>query len=809
MIKNYFVTALRSFWRNKAFTAINILSLAIGISAALVIYLIVHYEYSFDKFEKDAGHIYRVVNVMHFPDQEFKNSGVAFPLPVALRKEVTGIEESSHFIVWEEANVSIPIVNSVPKVYRKQPNIIFADGHYFNLFNYDWIAGSPENFRSAGEVVLTESRAKAYFSYSNSADIIGQLITYNDSTIVTVAGVVKDLNEITDFTFKEFISLATLTSSGLKNDYAIDEWGSITSSSQCFVKLSPAAAPGNIEKQLASLLMKHQEKDKSDMHYLLQPLSDLHFSKDYDNFQQHQADQAVLSGLMVVAFFLLLLGCINFINLNTAQATYRAKEIGIRKTMGGSKSQLIFQFLSETLVLTLLSTMLSLLLTPWLLKVFSDFIPPAINFSTVTEPHVIIFLSLLIIIVSVLAGFYPALVLSGFQPVTVLKNQIGINSGKTGKAWLRKSLTVTQFAGAQFFIIATILVGKQIHYSLTKDLGFRKDAIVYMGIPYHDKAKSGVLLNKLKSIPEIEKACLAGPPPASSGVTMQTMAFEQDGKKTESTVQLKYGDDEFFNLYGMKLLAGNYPQPSDTLREFIINETYAKLLGFRHPQEAIGKMIEHNKPVPIVGVVRDFNSSSTKNIIGPVACSANASNYNCFHVLLKSPKDEAKTWQSAISKMETAWKEVYPDQDFNYHFFDESIAAFYKNEENISKLLSWATGLAVLISCLGLFGLAIYTTNQRTREIGVRKVLGATVGQIMLLLSRDFLALLLIAFVVAVPLAWWVMQQWLENFAYHTALNWWIFAGGGTIMLCVALTILCIRTAKAASANPVKSLRVE
>lgn len=811
MLKNYFTTAFRNFWRNKTFTAINVLSLAIGICASLVIYLMVHYEFSFDKFEQDRERIYRVVSIMQFPDQSFKNSGVPAPLPAAARNEITGIEDASHFILFYLPKVTTAGNGNAPGIFKKQEHVIFADDHYFSLFHYQWLAGSPESFKEPNQVVLTESRAKLYFPNNDVTRVIGKRITYDDSTEVTVAGVVKDLDEITDFTFEDFISLTTVSHSNLKNDMGWDEWGSINSASQFFIKLNPGTSTATIEKQLADLRTKYVKDDQMDTNHHLQSLSDVHFNADYDNFDQQQADASVLFALLSVAAFLLFLGCVNFVNLNTANASQRAKEIGIRKTLGGSRRQLIFQFLGETFTLTFFSTVLSLVLVPWLLKIFSDFIPAGVKFSMVTEPHVLLFLAALMMTVTLVAGFYPALILSGYKPVTVMKNHAVSAGATTQKAWLRKSLTVTQFIGAQFFIIATILVSKQIQYSLNKDLGFRKDAIINIRTPYssnHDNQMA--LVNTFKSIPGIEKVCFAGAPPAYNGKSSQTMAFEQDEKKVETTVQVKYGDSDYFNLYGMKLLAGRYlSHPTDSTTEYLINENYARFLGFQHPEDAIGKMLDHNGPLPIVGVLQDFNTASTRDAIGPVIYTSASRNYAMLHVLLKPQTADGTTWKNAINKMEEGWKQVYPEQDFEYHFYDETIASFYENEQQISRLLTWATALAILISCLGLFGLAIYTTNQRTKEIGVRKVLGATVQQIVLLLSKDFAQLIMLAFLIAVPLAWWTTHRWLENFAYRTNLTWWVFAAGGSMMLIISLTILSIRTIRAANANPVKSLRME
>ena len=341
--------------------------------------------------------------------------------------------------------------------------------------------------------------------------LLGSEIIYDDSVKATVAGIVKDIDKPTDFTFKEFISRATIENTGLKNHWNWEEWGSINSSSQMFVKLKKGIKPAQIEKQLVALRNKYRERrkegdDKDDTQHFLQGLTDIHFNPDYDAFDQRQAHKPTLYGLLAVASFLLLLGCINFINLTTAQAAQRAKEIGIRKTMGSGKGQLIFQFLSETFLLTFLATILSVVITPWLLKIFSDFIPPEISFTSLNQPHVWLFLLGLIIVVTVLSGFYPALVLTKFKPVTVLKNQAYAGTAQTRKAWLRKTLTVTQFVIAQFLIIATLVVSKQVHYSLNKELGYKRDAIVYFNAEWNifserERQPAVCFIGKIKSHP--------------------------------------------------------------------------------------------------------------------------------------------------------------------------------------------------------------------------------------------------------------------------------------------------------------------
>lgn len=821
MFKNYFTIALRHFRHNKIFTLINIAGLGIGISASLVIYLIVQYEYSFDKFHKDGDQVYRVVSKIEFPDLTIHNSGVPVPTVRATRHELTGIEAVTHFIEARVDHIAVPSPGSeTPAVFKNQPDIIYADPDYFKVFEYTWLVGSPQTaLKDPFQVVLTESRARAYFSSLPANEILGRDIVYDDTIRATVAGIIKDFGAPTDFLFKEFVSRATVENTGLKRHWGWEDWGSINSSSQMFVKLGKDTDPSQVETQLAALRNKHRQRgqdsgEKDDTRHLLQPLSELHFNSDYDTFGQRQAHKPTLYGLLAVASFLLLLGCINFINLTTAQSAHRAKEIGIRKTMGSGKRELVFQFLSETLVLALLATILSVMLTPWLLGIFSDFIPPGIDFSSLNQPHVLIFLAATIVVVTILAGLYPAFILTRFKPVTVLKNQAHSETGQTRKLWLRKVLTVAQFVIAQFLVIATLVVSKQVHYSLNKDLGYKKDAIVHFDAHRNIFSKTVdnrrfALLQKLKSIPEIEKISLGGSTPASGNTSTTTMKFSSGDKIVETMVEVKYADTSYFDLYDMKLLAGKNLQPSDTVREYVINETYAKILGFDNPQDAIGQHIERGFLVPITGVIADFHTKSTHQPIKPLAYSYASSSQYSFHLALQPPGDDGSIWKQALAKVEKAYKEVYPDSDFSYKFYDESIAAFYKSEQNISRLLRWSAGLCIFISCLGLLGLVIYITNTRTKEIGVRKVLGASVTQIVSLLSKDFIILVLVAFVITLPLAWWAMNQWLQDFVYRTTLSWWIFAVTGAGMVLLALLILSFRTVRSAMENPVHTLRDE
>ncbi|HVX49677.1 MAG TPA: FtsX-like permease family protein [Chitinophagaceae bacterium] len=817
MLKNYFTIAVRNFWRNKLFSLINVTGLSIGISASLVIFLIVSYNLSFDKFEKDNDRIYRVVSNFVFSGRTFHNSGITSPMGRTIRKELTGFDLVAPFRTWDDdAKISIPYPSAAkPVVIKKQKDAIFADENYFALLQYKWLAGSPKtSLAQPYQVVLTESRAKTYFPNLSYSQIVGMHLTYNDTVNTTVTGIVKDLDDHTDFTFQTFVSLSTLDKTSLKpEDW--DDWTSTTSASQLFVKLSPGKTPAQLMPQIAGLYTKHAPKnpeDHSTTGYTLQPLSDVHFNSDYGSFGSNgMAHKPTMYSLLAVAAFLLLLASINFINLTTAQASQRAREIGIRKTLGSKKAQLRVQFLSETFLLTVIATLLSITIAPLLLKVFADFIPAGLHFSLAQQPGVVVFLVLLIIVVSVLSGFYPAILLSSFNPVTVLKKQV-YTGGKNRSGWLRKTLTVTQFVIAQVFIIGTLIVSKQISYSLNKDLGFKKDAIIFFDTNFYDtsQSKKQLLMQKIKAIPEVAMVSRSNNPPSSNSIWTSTAKFNNGKKDIETEIHVKIADSNYIKLYGITLLAGTNIANSDTTNAILVNDEYVKTLGFRSPADAVGKNVTWNqKPNRIVGVVASFNQLSLREPVQPLLIANGDNRSRKFNILLQQQNQAGTVWKTGIAKIEQAFKQVYPEDDFSYTFFDDSIAKYYTQEKNISRLLMWSTGLTVFISCLGLLGLVIYITNQRTKEIGIRKIVGATVTQIITLLSKDFLKLIALAFIIAVPAAWWGASLWLNNFAYKTTLSWWVFGAAGTIMLLLAFLVMLIRTFKVAIANPADSLRTE
>lgn len=816
MFRTYLVTALRNLWKNKAFTVLNILGLSIGISAALVIYLLVDWDLGFERSVKDHQRIYRVVSNFTSAESKFYNSGVNVPLVNAIPSNISGLEEAAPYRQLSDMlKVTVMHENDQRNIFKDQSQFIYTTPSYFKILPYQWITGTPDaSLTVPNQIVLTSAYADKYFPGIGYDQLPGKQLYLEDTITATISGVVRSREDRTDFDFRAFVSYSTLEKPNMRpSDWT--EWDNTSDDTQILLKLPESSSSASIAQNITSLFRKNFPKDiksKDDQFYTLQPLTDVHFDARYGNFSQRMGNRPTLYGLLAIAGFLLLLGCINFINLTTAQSSTRAKEIGIRKTMGSSRQQLVTQFMSETVLVTLLATFFSCLLTPLVLKIFADFIPAGISFPNTSNTSIWLFLAGLVLVISFLSGIYPALVLSGFRPIQVLKNYSPAGNGHTRRVILRKTLTVSQFVVAQVFIVATLLVAKQVSFTLNKDIGIRKDAIVFIRTPWGDPSNQNrqLLAFKLRAIPEIANVSIGGHPPASKSFWTSTINYRDGQKDIETSVDIKVGDSNYIRVYDLKLVAGANIRNSDTITEVMINQTYARMLGFNDPENAVGKdLFWDNKLVPIKGVLKDFNQKTLHEAIRPLVIANMGDKLNTLHVLLQPQNTAGSNWKEALAKAGLAFREVYPGLEYKATFFDESLAKAYETEQKISQLLSWAAGLAVLISCLGLLGLVTFTTVQRTKEIGVRKVLGASITQIVHLLSKDIIALVAIALLIAVPISWFGLHQWLQQFAYRTEISWWLFALTGFATILIALLTLSFQTIRAALADPVKSLRTE
>jgi len=821
MLKTYFKIAGRSLYKNKIYTTINVLGLALGICACLAIYMITQFELTFDKFHPDRDRIYRIVGQHGGHDKGGRKLGfVTDPMAMTVRQELSGLETVSGFYVYY-TKVAVPNGKTIDKKFERPKydvpsEVVVADPQYFDIFKYRWLSGNPAtSLGGPFQVVLSEKAAHKYFGPGTPDQFIGRQVIYNDSLLMNVSGIVEDWSGNTDFGFTNFLSFATVPQSFLKNDIDLKSWGMWNYGTQAFVKLAKGVSPAQVERLFPAFTKKHvitRSDDKTSIN--LQPLSDIHYDSGYDDPLGRKASLPTLYALMGIAAFILLIAAINFINLSTAQSVQRIKEIGIRQVLGSSRRQLILQFLTETFILTLAAVLLSALLMKPVLAAFHKFIPEGVNFQ-VSDFRTLIFLALLTLTTALLAGLYPALILSSHMPVISLKGE-GRQSGSQ-KNYLRRSLIVFQFTIALLFIIGTGVIGDQIHFMLSQDMGFNKEAIVNIRTPGGKEAaaKKVLLLQKVGALPEIAMTSTSEETPAANGHRGTDIIYK-DKNEVKVSAEMHIADEHLLPLYEMKLLAGRNLLKSDTMTEILLNESCARALGFKDPRDAIGRMVESgqkDKPgqgrLPVVGVVADFHSRSLRENVGPVFICSNSSASRLISLKFSAAARHAGDLRNSLSKIESYWKELYLENKFEYTFFDETIAAFYDKEEKTAQIVNTAMLICIFICCMGLFGLTTFMVGQRTREISIRKVLGASVSNIVQLLTSDFVWLIVISVLLASPIAWYFLHRWLQDFAYRIPIRPWVFIGSGLIALAIAMATVGFQTIRAALANPARNLRSE
>ncbi len=837
MLKNYFKIAWRNLLKNKASSVINVVGLSVGISACLVIYLITSFELSYENFHPGKERIYRAVTDMD------NNEGGLFHRPVIsyssaffIRNQFTGVDKVADFFSYY-FKVTVPVKNEnsklfdVPDASKDPSDMIITEPQFFDIFKYDWLAGNAATaLNEPFKVVLTESKARVYFGSLRPDEIMGKEVIYNDSLRLTVSGIVKDLGKNTNIIFNDFISFSTINASFLNNSPGFQDvadpgkWRH-TDFGQVYIKLSKGTTPAEFEAQTPSLIKKLKGVMGASTGFKLriglQPISDIHFNADYSqDFYSRQVSLPTLYGLMGIAAFILIIASINFVNLSTAQSIRRAKEIGIRKVLGSGRISIGLQFLGEAFLLVCFAVILSVIIINPALGAFRSFIPDGVTFNLLS-PSVIVFLLLITIVTVLLAGFYPAKVLSSYLPALSLKGTGAQLLNEKG--YLRKTLIVFQFTVSLLFIIGTIIIGQQVHFMLNKSLGFNKDAIITINTSdNYSRDKKYVFAESLKEIPGIEKVSVSQEPPETNGTRGGLLVCKDMGTQIQQAVA-RAGDENYIPLYGLKIVAGRnfrVPQGKDSLTEFLINETCAKQLGFKRPADAIGHTVQTGyfrqsqfhaiNTGSVAGIVADFNAQPLNSSMSPVSILASKDlYYGTVNVKLATYGKQITDFNAAIGGIEKKWKEVYPNEKLTYSFYDKTIASFYDEQQKASQIMNAAMLVAILLSCMGLFGLAAFTAEQRTKEIGIRKVLGASVADITSMLSKEFIKLVLVAIVIASPIAWYFMHNWLQGFAYRIEISWWVFIMSGIGAVLITLLTISFRAIKAAIANPVKSLRTE
>jgi len=805
MLKNYWTAAWRSLVRNKIYTLFNVLGLALGICACLVIYLVVSFEFSFDTFQQDKDRIYGVDAGVP-GDHKYWNC-VPGPMPGAMRREITGFETVAAFQHISD-DVEIPNgPDGKPKRLNDAGAIAVAEPQYFDIFHYRWLSGNAAtSLARPNTAVLTASKAREYFGDLPPDKVIGKIFYYEDSLMVTVTGVVADWKGNSDFNFTQWVSYSTIRNSFWKNQLPLDNWNVLDHSSQVMVKLAKGVTPSQINAQFAGFTKRHLDPQPG-FAVVLEPLHDIHFHPGDEGPRKSMLP--VLYTMMGVAGFILILAFINFVNLSTAQSIQRAKEVGIRKVLGGGRRSISVQFFMETSLLTAAAVALAVLMVRPVLGIFADYIPEGVHFELL-DGATLLFLFLTAVVTTLATGFYPARVLAAYLPALTLKGKT-VAEG-SGKGTLRKSLIVFQFTISLLFIIASIVIGSQLRYALHTDLGFRTDAIITLRRLWNDKTgKMAVLADKVRDLNGVEKVIRESIPPMSRAHNGTGAGLQGSDPKSNFEVSIYAGNEDYLPFYGIKLMAGRNLLHSDSTREILINETCARALGFSDVSKAIGQQVVGigDKPYPVAGVMADFYENSFHEQIKPVVFEHDPRMENSVAIRIASKGMAAGQVKALMGRIEKDWKALYPEEPFSFSFLDENIANLYTSDFQMEWWANVATGITIFISCLGLLGLAIFSTERRTREIGIRKVLGATVSGIMMMLCRDIVALILIALLIASPLAWFLMHGWLRDFAYKTPLSGWMFIAAGAAAIGIALLTVGFQAIKAARANPVRSLRTE
>ncbi len=793
MLKNYFKIAFRNLWRHKTFSFINIIGLTVGLTACFLIFLFVSFEMSYDSFHSKSDRIYRLVTDLKTPSENMHIPITSWAFAPKIKSELPEVESftriSQESLLIKKDNLKF-----------QEDNILFADSSLFKVFDFKLIQGNPETvLKDPFNIVLSETAAKKYFG---TEDPMGKTVLISgDNLPATVTGIMRDIPGNSQIRTDLFVSMSTFTQN--LNKGVDDEWGNF--GAMTYLLLKPGSSASALEKKFPEFLTNWigKDMDASQMHYtfFLEPLRDVYLYSTRNGATSGNIKNVYIFSL--IAIFILLIACFNFVNLTTARASERAKEVGVRKVAGATKNQLAGQFIGESVLLCLIACLLSIVLSTLFLPVFNQLSGKEISAGIVTNGENIGVLLLLSIAIGLVAGSYPALVLSSFKPVVVLKGKF--TTGIKG-VLLRKGLVVAQFTISIALIIGTIIMYSQMQFMRNRDLGFNKEQMMVVTIS-GDPAR-GAFKQSLASIPDVKSVSLSSSAPSLGNNSAYSEVENKNGDLQVGTLELYDVDVDFIPQYKMKLISGrNFSKDfsSDTSQSMIVNEATVKMFGYSSPDQIIGKRFKQwGREGKIIGVVRNFHNNSLQESIEPLSMRMESRSQDLVNINIASA-NIPKT----IAAIESKWKEMIPGRPFNFIFLDEAFNKQYVNEDRFGKLFFNFSILAILISCLGLLGLASYSTLQRTKEIGVRKVLGASVSNITVLLSKDFIKLVLIALVIASPIAYWGMHTWLQSFAYRINIHWWVFLVAGLMALFIALFTVSFQAIKAAIANPVESLRTE
>jgi len=803
MFKNYFKIAFRYLLRYKTYTAINILGLAVGITCCILIMLFVGSEFNYDHFNTKADRIYRVWQEEKFQGQDFVNTVTPIPMGPAIKSTFPEVENICRVYVF---NTLVKIGNS-----SFNENITMVDSAIFKIFDFKLLQGDKNNpFPTSNSVIVTPEIAKKYFGTSNAVGKNFEMQLGDEKQLFRIAGIVQHAPE--ESSVKYDILLPYANDKLLFRERMLHNWFNVFN--ETYVLLGENVNAASLEKKFPVMLKQQLGEDygSEEFNMHLQPLTSIHLDNSLPAGNQPISNPKYSYILATIGILILLVACINFITLSIGRSTTRAMEVGVRKALGAERKQLIRQFWGEALLVTMIAVIIGLSAAAILLKPFNQLINRNLGFHF--DPLFIVFCIFLVCVIALIAGIYPAIILSGFNPVEVLKGKLNL---KNNAGLFRKGLIVGQFVASIVMIICTIVISQQMNYLHQKDLGYNKDQVII--VPTNKKRAEGFPLAQLY------KNELAKYPQVLS-VSASTFSFAEtpwvtfgysDNKKQYHDFQYNETDPYFIETMQIPVLQGRSFLPensADSNNSILVNETLVRDYGINDP---IGKRFGKYSQ-QIIGVMKDFNYESLHSKIKPLVLSlkydtiarqsSDVSFANAPQPRI-SVRMKAGNVQDNINILKKAWQAVAPAQDFEYHFLDERLTAAYEQEQKSATVVKIASGLSIFIACMGLFGLATLAVTRRTKEIGIRKVLGANAIQLVQLLSGDFLILVIIAALIAFPVAWWAMQTWLADFAYRINISWWVFVMAGIASIIVAFVTISSQAIKAAIANPVKSLRTE
>ncbi|HMJ70874.1 MAG TPA: ABC transporter permease [Cyclobacteriaceae bacterium] len=812
MTGNYFKMARRSLSANKGTTIINILGLVIGIASALVILSVIRFEESFDTFHTNKDSIHRLVRISGTDVLEYR-SGIPYPVGDALKHEIPAITKLTQLDYLGGSNVDVMSTDGKTlKKFSENSGLAAIEPGFFEMFDFAgeplrWIAGNPAtSLTEPNSVVITKEIAEKYFGKENPID---QVLRFQKEIDMKITGVIDDFPANTDFPFKFMISYSSMKA--IFGEERMNEWVSVNDSHQVFI-YAPNISKEDLEAQFDVVHATHVGKDITDMrHFRLQPFSELHYDPRFGNFSGRTITHETLLALKIIVLFLLLAGCINYINLSTAQSTLRSKEIGLRKVMGSSQQHLVMQFLTETFVVVVLAATSAVILVLALMPSIQNLLSLRISYE-LTDPFIIGSIAAIVLLLTICSGLYPAFVISRFNPISALRNKF--NNEKVAGMNLRKVLVVTQFTFTQILAVSTFIVITQMNFFQNVDMGFNRNAVI-VNMPILDNQQEYLrpLKVELQTLPFVSGVSTSFTLPSGLERNRSSRTVGRPDAQTAPDY-LSYEfysiDDSYLDLYEIKLLAGRPLKESDTVGgAVLINETTMKNLQIGSPQEAIGQELKFGggEKAVIAGVIGNFYSNSLKEGVDNMVATYKPKSYRWLSIRLDLKGDESMT--AVLSDIERVWNAHYPEMFFKYQFFDENIRAFYQQEFKFSRLFQVFSMIFISIGCLGLYGLITFIANKKGKEIAVRKTLGATITNIIVMFSREYVVLIAVSFLLALPVVWYGINEWLSSFQNQIKLQWWMFVGPGVIVLILALLVVGTKSFNAARVNPVEKLKCE